>query len=187
VSPPYASRAISFVLIGGIVAASQSVPTPVLNETRGSFVFTMAVIAPLMGSEFVNAEDRGQFVVEAELPAGTSLTESSRLSDKAERILLKNPEIKVLSATVGVDGEPNKVRWRVVVTPKMERSVNLLAIKDSGRIAAQTITGARVSVTDPAFVEGAATEAPIMIRARHRIPRNRRRCEQDREDPVTQR
>jgi hydrophobe/amphiphile efflux-1 (HAE1) family protein len=129
-------------------------------------LFFMGYVASLMGSEFVNSEDRGQFVVEAELPAGSALGESSRLSRVAEEKLLKNPEIKVLSATVGVDGEPNKVRWRVVTTPKDERDVTLVSLKDAARRAAQTITGARISVTDPAFVEGAATEAPIMINVR---------------------
>ncbi|HEX6764489.1 MAG TPA: efflux RND transporter permease subunit, partial [Polyangiaceae bacterium] len=130
-----------------------------------SLVF-MGWTMTLMGSEFVNAEDRGQFVVEAELPAGAALGESSRASRSAEAILLKNPEVKVLAATVGVDGEPNKVRWRVVTTPKQERNVTLRSLKDVARTAAQTIQGARVSVTDPQFVEGAATEAPIMINVR---------------------
>ena len=130
-----------------------------------SLVF-MGWVSSLMGSEFVNAEDRGQFVVEAELPAGSALGESSRLSRVAEDKLLKNPEIRVLAATVGVDGEPNKVRWRVVTTPKHERTVTLISLKDVARSSAQLITGARVSVTDPSFVEGAATEAPIMINVR---------------------
>ncbi len=129
-------------------------------------LFFMGWMLTLMGSEFVNPEDRGQFVVEAELPAGAALGESSRLSRAAEDILRKNPEIKTLAATVGVDGEPNKVRWRVVATSKMERSVSLRSLKDVARTAAQTIPGARVSVTDPNFVEGAATEAPIMINVR---------------------
>jgi HAE1 family hydrophobic/amphiphilic exporter-1 len=131
----------------------------------GSLVF-MGWVASLMGSEFVNSEDRGQFVVEAELPAGSALGESSRLSRVAEEKLLEHPEIRVLAATVGVDGEPNKVRWRVVTTPKDERTVTLISLKDVARRAAQNITGARISVTDPAFVEGAATEAPIMINVR---------------------
>jgi HAE1 family hydrophobic/amphiphilic exporter-1 len=131
----------------------------------GSMVF-MGFIATLMGSEFVNAEDRSQFVVEAELPAGTALAETSRLSSGAEAELLKNREVTVLASTVGVDGEPNKIRWRVVTTPKTERTVSLADLKTAGRNAAQTIPGARVTATDPPFVEGAATEAPIMINVR---------------------
>jgi HAE1 family hydrophobic/amphiphilic exporter-1 len=131
----------------------------------GSMVF-MGWVSSLMGSEFVNAEDRSQFVVEAELPAGTSLAETSRLALGAEKKLLENPEIHVLASTVGVDGEPNKVRFRVVTSKKDERTVKLETLKGVGRDAALTIPGARVTAADPPFVEGAATEAPIMINVR---------------------
>jgi hydrophobe/amphiphile efflux-1 (HAE1) family protein len=130
-----------------------------------SMVF-MGWVTSLMGSEFVNSEDRGQFVVEAELPAGTSLAETSRLSAVAEHELLKTPEIQVLASTLGVDGEPNKIRWRIATSPKGERTKTILALKEAGRRAAQLIPGAKVTATDPPFVEGAATEAPIMINVR---------------------
>lgn len=129
-------------------------------------LFLMGFASSLMGSEFVNSEDRGQFVVEAELDAGTSLTETSRLSDLAEKKMLEHPQVTTVFSTVGVDGEPNKVKWRVVTTPKPERDVNIQDIKAAGRLAALTIPGARVTAADPPFVEGAATEAPIMINVR---------------------
>jgi hydrophobic/amphiphilic exporter-1 (mainly G- bacteria), HAE1 family len=131
----------------------------------GSFVF-MGFIARLTGSEFVNAEDRGQFVVEIELPAGTSVEETSRLVDPAERRMLENPEVKTVFSTIGPDQEVNKVRWRVVTTPKDQRSVSIHALKAEGRRIAAAVPGAKVVVTDPPFVEGAATEAPIMIDVR---------------------
>jgi HAE1 family hydrophobic/amphiphilic exporter-1 len=132
----------------------------------GSLVF-MGWVSSLMGSEFVNAEDRSQFVVESELPAGTSLAETSRQASVAEKKLLENPHIRVLASTVGVDGEPNKVRWRVVTTPKDERpQMSLAELKSAGRDAARLIVGARVTATDPPFIEGSATEAPIMINVR---------------------
>jgi hydrophobe/amphiphile efflux-1 (HAE1) family protein len=137
----------------------------VAGLSLASLVF-MGWVTSLMGSEFVNSEDRGQFVVESELPAGTSLEQTSRLSAAAEAILLKNPEIQVLASTVGVDGEPNKVRWRIATTPKGDRSVKIGELKLEGRNAAQTIPGAKVTAADPPFVEGAATEAPIMINVR---------------------
>jgi hydrophobe/amphiphile efflux-1 (HAE1) family protein len=130
-----------------------------------SLVF-MGWVTSLMGSEFVNSEDRSQFVVEAELPAGTALAETSRLSAVAEDELLKTPEIQVLASTLGVDGEPNKIRWRIATTPKDQRTKSIAALKEAGRRAAQLIPGAKVTATDPPFVEGAATEAPIMINVR---------------------
>jgi multidrug efflux pump subunit AcrB len=133
----------------------------------GSLVFT-GWTAGLTGSEFVNAEDRGQFMVEAELPAGTALAESGRMSLAAEREMLKDKEVRVVVATVGPDGEPNRVRWRVVTSPKNERpGVTLSTIRDEARrVVSAALPGAKVNITDPAFVEGAATEAPIMIDVR---------------------
>ncbi|MSP61322.1 MAG: efflux RND transporter permease subunit [Myxococcales bacterium] len=127
----------------------------------------MGWIGGLMGNEFVSAEDRGQFVVDLELPAGTSLAETDRTSAKAEKGLLKNREVKLVYAVIGLDGEANKAKWRVVTTQKSERTVTLPQLKDEARKAvAAVVATAKVNVTDPAFVEGAATEAPIMIPVR---------------------
>src|SRR6185369_14557951 len=60
----------------------------------------------------------------------------------------------------------NKVRWRIATTPKVERTTKLGDLKLEGRNAAQTMPGAKVTAADPPFVEGAATEAPIMINVR---------------------
>jgi len=65
-------------------------------------IFFMGYISKLTGEEFVNAEDRGQFVVEAELPAGTSLEETARATQSVESELLTNPQIKVVFATKDV-------------------------------------------------------------------------------------
>jgi HAE1 family hydrophobic/amphiphilic exporter-1 len=129
-------------------------------------LFFMGYVMGLTGQEFVNAEDRGQFVVEAELPAGTSLEETARVAENVEKEMLSHPEIRVVFATLGANGQVNKVNWRVVTSTKLERTESLTELKEVARQAAQKLVGARISVTDPAFVEGAATEAPIMINVR---------------------
>lgn len=132
----------------------------------GSLVF-MGFIAGLMGNEFVNAEDRAQFVVELETPAGTSFAETARLSALAEEELKKHPEILTVYATLGPSGQPNAARWRVVTTPKLGREVSLPELKDVARKAALLAgPGVKINVTDPPFVEGAQAEAPIMIQVR---------------------
>jgi hydrophobic/amphiphilic exporter-1 (mainly G- bacteria), HAE1 family len=132
----------------------------------GSFFF-LGYVSKLMGSEFVNAEDRGQFILEAELPAGTALGETAAQGLAVESDLLKHPEIKVVFATLGVDGEPNKARWRIVASDKQQRKESLAELKNHARSAAKHLgAGTRITVADPAFVEGAATEAPIMINVR---------------------
>jgi multidrug efflux pump subunit AcrB len=130
-------------------------------------LFAMGFFAKLAGSEFVNSEDRGQFVVEMELPGGTALEETSRLSALAEQKLRAEREVVVVFSTVGPLGEANKARWRVVTTPKDKRTVGITALKDRARTAVLAAApGAQVAITDPPFVEGAATEAPIMIDVR---------------------
>lgn len=126
----------------------------------------MGYSAKLMGSEFMASEDRGEFLVEVEFPAGTSLTETARRSDLAEKKLLENKQVRTVFAMLGPDGEVNKAKWRVVVTRKDERTVGIASLKGVARDAAQSLPNAKVVVTDPAFIEGAATEAPIMIDVR---------------------
>lgn len=129
-------------------------------------IFFMGYIAKLTGQEFVNSEDRGQFVVEAELPAGTSLSETARLTESVEAEMRRNPDFKVVFATIGDSDQVNKVKWRVVTTTKTERTATITELKAVARKACEQLAGARISVTDPPFVEGASTEAPIMINVR---------------------
>ena len=130
-------------------------------------LFAMGFFAKLAGSEFVNSEDRGQFVVEMELPGGTALEETSRLSALAEQKLMADKEVVVVFSIVGPLGEANKARWRVVTTPKDKRTVTIAELKAHAHQAVlSAVPGAQMSITDPPFVEGAATEAPIMIDVR---------------------
>jgi HAE1 family hydrophobic/amphiphilic exporter-1 len=126
----------------------------------------MGVAAKYTGNEFVNAEDRAQYVLEIELPAGTSLDETARLTKVAEAELLENPDVKVIYARIGLNNEINKATWRVVTTPKMDRTASIFELKEAGRRIAAKVPKAHVIVTDPPFVEGAQAEAPIMIAVR---------------------
>jgi multidrug efflux pump subunit AcrB len=127
----------------------------------------MGFIGKLVGSEFVSAEDRSQFMVTIELPAGTSLEETDRLSFAAEKQLKSDPRFTLVFSTIGPDNEANKVSWRVLTVGKQERTATLPELKDIARQAVtKNMPSAKVAVTDPAFVEGAATEAPIMIDVR---------------------
>jgi multidrug efflux pump subunit AcrB len=132
----------------------------------GSFVFVMGYIGKLTGQEFVNSEDRGQYVLEAELPAGTSLAETAHLTESVEAEILKHPDFTTVFAIIGDGDQVNKVKWRVVAVPKTERTTKLAELKEIGRKAVATLPNAKIAVTDPPFVEGAATEAVIMINVR---------------------
>ena len=126
----------------------------------------MGMVSKLMGTEFVAAEDRGQFVVDVELPAGTSLTETARLTLDAEKEILTDKRFVTLLSVIGPDGDTNKVKWRVVTVPKDQRSVPLTDLEALVRDVTRKIPGSKVSVTPPPFVEGANTEAAIMVQVR---------------------
>lgn len=131
----------------------------------GSLIGT-GMLMGLMGSDFVNPEDRGQMEVVVEFPAATSLDETARRSFEAERKLLENKEVRTIYATLGPNGEVNKVQWRVITSKKTERPFTLAQLKDQVREVARAIPESSVVITDPAFVEGAGVQAPIMILVR---------------------
>jgi multidrug efflux pump subunit AcrB len=129
-------------------------------------LFGMVQITKVMGADFVAAEDRGQFNVDIELPAGLSLEETTRQINLATAKLREDKLIRTVVATMGTDGDANKARWRVLTVPKNERAIKLPAIKDRTRVIANEIPGAKVSVTDVQFIEGAGSQAAIMINVR---------------------
>ena len=132
-----------------------------------SFFFGVVFLGGLTGADFVSPEDRGQFVVELELASGASLAETSRASALAEEELRRHPQVRTLFSTIGPLGEVNKARWRVVTSPKHERTEKLDDMKAAARAAVKKVLPtAKIAVTDIPFVEGAAAEAPIMINVR---------------------
>ncbi len=120
-------------------------------------------LAVLMGNDFMPAEDRGQFTVTIELPAGTRLEESARLSQPVERELLEDPDFVTLYTRVGHNGQSNLVTWRVVAVPKTERTRTQTELKDAVRaLIARRIPYAEVAIADPGLVEG-VPDYPIQI------------------------
>jgi multidrug efflux pump subunit AcrB len=112
-------------------------------------------LMPMMGSEFVAPEDRGQFTVSILLPAGTSLERTSALTLTAERALLRDRRIVTVYSTVGGTGDPNQADWRVVTVPKWERDVGLGELQQVARDTVQrNIPEAAVFVSLPGIVEG---------------------------------
>ncbi len=127
----------------------------------------MFPVAGLAGVDFVNQEDRSQFVVDIELPAGTKLAETAAIVAPAEQALLADDRFRTLLSVLGPDGEVNKVKWRVVTVPKASRTATLNELRDVARAALKKhVPTGRIAVTDPPFIEGAATEAPIMVQVR---------------------
>ncbi|AKF04663.1 efflux RND transporter permease subunit [Sandaracinus amylolyticus] len=113
------------------------------------------MLVPLMGSEFTSAEDRGQFNVDIELPAGTRLEESARLSALAENELGQDPLFTNIYVRAGVNGAPNMVTWTVICPPKNERDVTQVELEHRTRDAIlRHIPEAEIAISPPGIVEG---------------------------------
>ncbi len=133
-----------------------------------SSLVLMGYVAGLTGKEFMAAEDHGQFLLDVELPAGTSLRENARATLAVENKLLEHPEIETVSATIGAESSVNKTTWRVIASSKNERTESLADLKAFARETASVLPGARVSVMDPPIGEGESNGAPIVVQVRGR-------------------
>jgi len=126
----------------------------VLGLAVGALFGSFALV-PLMGSEFTSPEDRGQFNVDIELPAGTRLEETARLSERAEAELARVEHITNVYARVGLNGATNQVTWRVVAVPKTERDIPQSDLERAAReVIERTMPDAEIAISPPGIVEG---------------------------------
>ncbi len=126
-------------------------------------LMSTGALMPLMGSEFTSPEDRGQFQVDIELPAGTRIQESQAMSLAAEREVLEDHDFVTVYTRVGTSGRSNMITWRIVAVPKTERSANQDDLKERVRtIVRSHMPTAEVSISDPGIVEGGQNQ-PLQI------------------------
>ncbi|MFO0694400.1 MAG: efflux RND transporter permease subunit [Polyangiales bacterium] len=145
--------AVYLAILKWIVARRRNM-VAVVVAAIGLFVLS-GVLAGIMGSEFVTLEDRGRFDVIIELPAGTSLEETSRRTLIAEQEMERDPRIVTVYSTVGSDGDPNVTTWRVVCVPKWDRNEGLLEMEEIVRARIlQHMPSAKISMMLPGIAEG---------------------------------
>ncbi len=118
-------------------------------------LFGSCSLVPLMGSEFAAEEDRGQYMVDIELPAGTRLEESARQSLPAELELTADPRYLTVYSQVGVTQQSNRITYRIVTVGKHEREENLEEMREHTRAIIQRhMPEAEIAITPPSMVEG---------------------------------
>lgn len=126
------------------------------------FVGSIALTG-LMGKEFVPPQDRSEFVVNLEMPAGTSLAEMDRVVLQVEKLIREaSSEIRTLYSTVGFNDEVNEARVRVFTTKVLERTVTQWEIQDAIRERLTTIPGLKSNVSELGIMEG-AEQMPITL------------------------
>jgi multidrug efflux pump subunit AcrB len=161
----YAQMDALYVAVLGWIVARKRHMAVVLLGAFGLLVGSF-FLAGVMGSEFMSLEDRGMFNVIVELPAGTSLEESGRLTLAAEAELEADPRIVTIYSVVGDQGDPHVSQWRVRCVPKWERTENLLEMEELVReVITRHMPTARVTMTLPG-IEDSGRNYPIAIYVR---------------------
>ena len=137
-------------------------PWQVVGIATAIFLASLSTLT-VMGTEFVPVEDRGQYEINVELPPGTSFEQGVEMVASVEQRLQEIPELRQVFATVGVNGDPLKANLRLRTTPKAERERGLIAIKEDTRHRLSAIPLVKAVVTDPEFMQGAPSQAPVSV------------------------
>lgn len=157
--------------------------TSVLKWSLGHKKTTLAVVfvlfiasfwlvgAGFIGTEFFAKSDRGEFLVQIELPKDASIERTNALTQVAENYLKAKPGVTRLIATVGQSSEglagsqatPYKSEIAVQLVPKNEREddATIFAAKVKRELE-PLLVGAKVK-TVPVSILGMAERAPLAL------------------------
>ncbi|MCX4246912.1 efflux RND transporter permease subunit [Paraliomyxa miuraensis] len=129
-----------------------------------AFVGSLALTS-LMGQEFNSRGDQGNFQINLELPAGTSLAETDRITSQVEEIVRELPEVVTIATTVGQDEVGNRASVRVLTTPKSERTRSTADMMEVLRPRLVDIPGLTFSMREAGLNGGASSleEAPVTL------------------------
>jgi len=128
--------------------------------------------AGFIGSEFFPKSDKGEFLVQIELPKDASLEQTNFYTQRAETFLSKQPEVKQLITTVGqasgdfggTQATAYKSEINIKLVDRSERgnvSSDIIATKLS-RALNKELVGSKVK-TVPISILGTAENAPIQL------------------------
>ncbi len=137
-------------------------PWKIIATATVVFFASMSTLT-IIGTEFVPQEDRGEFVVNVEVPPGTSFEQTVAYVTGVEQTVREIPEVRQIFSTVGVEGNPLKAALRVKAGKKFERERGLMALKDDARQRLKQIPLLKMTVADPEFMQGAPSEAPLNV------------------------
>jgi HAE1 family hydrophobic/amphiphilic exporter-1 len=126
------------------------------------FVASMSTLS-IIGTEFVPQEDRGEFAVNVEVPAGTAFEQTVAYAAEVEQVVKQLPEVEQIFTTVGFEGSPLKASLRVKAGKKHERERGLAELKEDVRARLKQIPLLKMTVADPEFMQGAPTQAPLSV------------------------
>ena len=146
---------------------SMNNPMKVLGIATILFIASVSLPAlGVIGGEFMKQSDQGEFAIEIQLPPGSTLDNTNRVSRQIERSIATLPEVKKILANVG-KGPRNQIlnnESELVVTliPKNERRKSTDEVIQEIKKITKMIPGTRIFIYQ-LDVTGQAGEAPIQV------------------------
>ena len=137
-------------------------PWKIIATAAVVFVASLSTLT-VIGTEFVPAEDRGEFVVNIEAPPGTAFEQTVAHVVEVEKVVKSMPEVRQIFSTVGFEGSPLKASLRVKAGKKFERERGLEELKEDMRVRLKQIPLLKMTVADPEFMQGSPTQAPLSV------------------------
>ena len=137
-------------------------PWKIMATAAAVFFASMSTLS-VIGTEFVPQEDRGEFAVNIEVPAGTDFERTVAYVADVEKVVKEMPEVGQIFSTVGFEGSPLKASLRVKAGKKHERERGLAELKVDIRERLKQIPLLKMTVADPEFMQGAPTQAPLSV------------------------
>lgn len=133
-------------------------------------VLSFALVpAGFIGFEFMTQTDRGEFAVTLELPPGTKLETTNRVSQEVEAEIGRMPEVEKMYVNVGSSTEgllgfnsANSTEIDVVLVPKNKRKRSTDEVGIAIKQLAMKIPGTKVRV-NPIGIFGVANQTPVIL------------------------
>lgn len=124
-----------------------------------------------IGAAFIPASDQGELLIKLELAPSASIYQTNMLTQQAEKLIMKQPEVVRVFSSIGFVGgsvagatnNSNLAEITVSLVDKQQRSISAedFGIKLQKQLSA-IIPGVKVTAS-PTSITGSASQAPIQI------------------------
>ncbi len=145
---------------------------------RKTVVFTVTLalvgsfaLVPFVGTEFIPKVDTGEISIQVELPKGSVLSDTARITTEVENIIKEVPEVQTVFTSIGSTGQNlggsqgNELSQMIVkVGGKKERKRSTDLIIEEMRTKLKPITGAKISLSQNEAQMGGGSPIDIAIK-----------------------
>ena len=157
------------VVVRYLILLKWSMSNPVKVLGIATFLFFAALALPaigLIGGEFMKQSDQGEFAIEIQLPPGSTLENTNRVTQQIERLIAALPEVKKILANVG-KGPQNQIlnnesELMVTLIPRDKREKSTDEVIQNIKQITRMIPGIKIFISQLS-ITGETGEAPIQV------------------------